>query len=218
MTLSLKEAGRAAALAIVVLITLAAPAAVFAQLPEPAAPGAQPVQTERRAGGEANLVLPDLGVVDVGGYSSRMLLLGGMGVSVLGILFGLVILMQLKNLPVHRSMREISELIYETCKTYLITQGKFIAILEIFIAVVIVLYFGILSQMDAVRVGIILLFSVVGILGSYSVAWFGIRVNTYANSRTAFASLEGRPYPVYAIPIKAGMSIGMLLISVELLI
>jgi K(+)-stimulated pyrophosphate-energized sodium pump len=217
MTLSLKEAGRAAALAIVLLITLAAPAAVFAQQPEPAAPGAQ-VETERRAGGEANLVLPDLGVVDVGGYSSRMLLLVGMGVSALGILFGLVILMQLKNLPVHRSMREISELIYETCKTYLVTQGKFIAILEIFIAVVIVLYFGILSQMDALRVGIILLFSVVGILGSYSVAWFGIRVNTYANSRTAHASLAGLPYPVYAIPLRAGMSIGMLLISVELLI
>ncbi len=89
-------------------------------------------------------------------------------------------------------MREISELIYETCKTYLITQGKFIAILEIFIAVVIVLYFGVLSALEPLRVVIILLFSVIGILGSYSVAWFGIRVNTYANSRTAFASLEGR--------------------------
>ena len=115
-------------------------------------------------------------------------------------------------------MREISELIYETCKTYLIQQGKFIALLEVFIAVVIVLYFGVLSGLDAMRVVIILLFSVVGILGSYGVAWFGIRVNTYANSRTAFASLEGKPYPVYAIPLKAGMSIGMLLISVELLI
>ena len=144
--------------------------------------------------------------------------MGGLLVSVLGMLFGLVILNQLKNLPVHRSMREISELIYETCKTYLITQGKFIAILEIFIAVVIVLYFGVLSGLEAFRVGIILLFSVIGILGSYGVAWFGIRVNTYANSRTAFASLEGKPYPVYAIPLKAGMSIGMLLISVELLI
>ena len=163
-------------------------------------------------------MLPDLSTVDVGGYASRTLLLVGMGVSVVGILFGLVILFQIKNLPVHRSMREISELIYETCKTYLITQGKFIAILEIFIAVVIVLYFGVLSGLEAFRVGIILLFSVVGILGSYSVAWFGIRVNTYANSRTAHASLEGRPYPVYAIPLRAGMSIGMLLISVELLI
>jgi K(+)-stimulated pyrophosphate-energized sodium pump len=217
MTLSMKKCGRAAAAAIVLLIALAAPAVAFAQQPEPAVPEAQ-AEAEPRAGGEANLVLPDLSTVDVGGYSSRMLLLVGMGVSVVGILFGLVILFQIKNLPVHRSMREISELIYETCKTYLITQGKFIAILEIFIAVVIVLYFGVLSGLEAFRVGIILLFSVVGILGSYSVAWFGIRVNTYANSRTAHASLKGQPYPVYAIPLRAGMSIGMLLISVELLI
>src|SRR5688500_3918856 len=115
-------------------------------------------------------------------------------------------------------MAEVSALIYETCKTYLITQGKFIAILEIFIAIVIVLYFGVLTGLEAMRVVIILLFSIVGILGSYAVAWFGIRVNTCANSRAAFASLEGRAYPVYAIPLKAGMSIGMLLISVELLI
>ncbi len=169
-------------------------------------------------GGEANLILPDLSSTDVGGYDGRTLLFGGLGVAALGIIFGLVILNQLKNLPVHRTMREISELIYETCKTYLITQGRFIAILEIFIAVIIVLYFGVLSEMEPLRVGIILLFSVVGILGSYSVAWFGIRVNTYANSRTAFASLEGKAYPVYAIPLRAGMSIGMLLISVELLI
>ena len=158
----------------------------------------QPEPVAHRPGGEANLVLPDLGLTDVGGYSSRTLLLGGVVVSVFGVLFGLLALTQLRNLPVHRSMREISELIYETCKTYLITQGKFLALLEIFIAVIIVLYFGFLSGMDAGRVLIILLFSVVGILGSYGVAWFGIRVNTYANSRTAFASLEGRPYPVYA--------------------
>jgi K(+)-stimulated pyrophosphate-energized sodium pump len=139
-------------------------------------------------------------------------------VSIGGLLFGLMILRQLKNLPVHRSMAEISDLIYETCKTYLITQGRFLAILEIFIAVIIVLYFGFLSGLEPFRVFVILLFSVVGILGSYAVAWFGIRVNTYANSRTAFASLQGRPHPVYAIPLKAGMSIGMLLISVELLI
>ncbi len=112
----------------------------------------------------------------------------------------------------------LSELIYETCKTYLITQGKFILILEAFIAVVIVLYFGVLSQMEPLRVVIILLFSLVGIAGSYGVAWFGIRVNTFANSRTAFASLEGRPFPIYVIPLRAGMSIGMMLISVELLI
>jgi K(+)-stimulated pyrophosphate-energized sodium pump len=139
-------------------------------------------------------------------------------VSAIGIAFGLVILRQIKQMPVHHSMHAISELIYETCKTYLLTQGRFLAVLEIFIAAVIVLYFGVLSDMEAARVGIILLFSVVGILGSYSVAWFGIRVNTYANSRTAFASLAGKAYPVYAIPLRAGMSIGMLLISVELLI
>src|SRR6187401_628464 len=211
----MKGFGRIAALlatGLVLLLMLAAPAAVMAQQPE-GPPGA-----EARRGGEANLVLPDLGTVDVGGYDGRMLLFIGLGISALGILFGLFFLNQLKNLPVHRSMREISELIYETCKTYLITQGKFIALLEIFIAAVIVLYFGVLSGLEPLRVGIILLFSVVGILGSYGVAWFGIRVNTYANSRTAFASLEGRPYPVYAIPLKAGMSIGMLLISVELLI
>jgi K(+)-stimulated pyrophosphate-energized sodium pump len=136
--------------------------------------------------------------------------------------FGLIIYMQLKKLPVHRSMLEISEMIYETCKTYLITQGKFILILWAFIASIVVLYYGWLKPVEgislAVTLPIILLFSLIGILGSYSVAWFGIRVNTFANSRTAFASLEGRPYPIYAIPLKAGMSIGMLLISVELLI
>ena len=113
--------------------------------------------------------------------------------------------MNLKKLPVHRAMREISELIYETCKTYLVTQGKFILILEAFIAVIIILYFGVLSGFSAGRVSIILAFSLVGIAGSYGVAWFGIRVNTFANSRTAFASLEGKPFPLYAIPLKAGM-------------
>src|SRR2546429_28654 len=113
-------------------------------------------------------------------------------------------------------MRETSELIYETCKTYLITQGKFILLLEVFIGTIIVLYFGFLLHFEATRVLIILLFSLIGIAGSYGVAWFGIRINTFANSRTAFASLRGQAYPVYAIPLKAGMSIGMLLISVEL--
>src|SRR5687767_3340567 len=211
---SMREMSRALSrvLSCVLLLMVLVPAMAAAQPPQ------EPAGEAPRAGGEVNLVLPDLSSVDVGGYSSRGLLMVGIGVSALGMLFGLVILMQLKNLPVHRSMREISELIYETCKTYLLTQGKFIAILEIFIAVVIVLYFGILTGLEPLRVGIILLFSVVGILGSYGVAWFGIRVNTYANSRTAFASLEGRPYPVYAIPLRAGMSIGMLLISIELFI
>jgi K(+)-stimulated pyrophosphate-energized sodium pump len=169
-------------------------------------------------GGEANLKLPDLSQVKFLGVDGHTLLLLGLVVCFLGLMFGLAIYMQLKKLPVHKSMREISELIYETCKTYLITQGKFILILEIFIAIIIVLYFGFLLKFEILRVAIILFFSLVGIAGSYGVAWFGIRVNTFANSRTAFASLEGKPYPIYAIPLKAGMSIGMLLISVELLI
>jgi K(+)-stimulated pyrophosphate-energized sodium pump len=174
---------------------------------------------DQRGGGEASLVLPDLSRVNfLGGINGHTLLMIGLVVSALGMVFGLIIYQQLKNLPVHRSMLEISELIYETCKTYLITQGKFILILEAFIAVIIVLYFGVLSGLGINRVVIILLFSLVGIAGSYGVAWFGIRVNTFANSRTAFASLGGKPYPIYAIPLKAGMSIGMLLISVELLI
>jgi K(+)-stimulated pyrophosphate-energized sodium pump len=169
-------------------------------------------------GGEANLQLPELSQVTFGGVDGHSLLLGGIVVCLLGMVFGVMIYMRLKNLPVHKSMQDISELIYETCKTYLITQGKFILILEIFIAVIIILYFGVLLGFEPFRVGIILLFSLVGIIGSYGVAWFGIRVNTFANSRTAFASLEGKPYPIYAIPLQAGMSIGMLLISVELLI
>jgi K(+)-stimulated pyrophosphate-energized sodium pump len=168
-------------------------------------------------GGEANLQLPDLSQVSFVGVDGHTLLLFGIGFCVLGLIFGLTIYSRLKNLPVHRSMREISELIYETCKTYLITQGKFLLLLEAFIAAVIVLYFGVLLHMEALRVAIILLFSVVGIAGSYGVAWFGIRVNTFANSRTAFAALYGKPYPIYKTPLDAGMSIGMMLISVELL-
>ncbi|HYV62801.1 MAG TPA: sodium/proton-translocating pyrophosphatase, partial [Bryobacteraceae bacterium] len=171
------------------------------------------------AQGEAELKLPDLSTVSFfGGISGPALLMGGLAVSVLGLVFGLMMYTHLRNLPVHESMLEISELIYETCKTYLLTQGKFLLILEIFIGAVIVLYFGVLSALPTFQVLIILAFSVVGILGSYGVAWFGIRVNTFANSRTAFASLRGKPFPCYAIPLKAGMSIGMMLISVELLI
>jgi K(+)-stimulated pyrophosphate-energized sodium pump len=172
----------------------------------------------REAGGEANLKLPDLSDVMFMGVNGRTLLMVGLVFCALGIFFGLAIYMNLKKLPVHRAMREISELIYETCKTYLITQGKFILILEAFIAVIIVLYFGVLLKFEAMRVIIILAFSLVGIAGSYGVAWFGIRVNTFANSRTAFAGLAGKPYPIYAIPLRAGMSIGMMLISIELLI
>jgi K(+)-stimulated pyrophosphate-energized sodium pump len=167
-------------------------------------------------GSEADLVLPDLSQVSFAGISSQTLLLAGLGICVLGLIFGLVIYTQLKNLPVHRSMREISELIYETCKTYLITQGKFILILELFIGVIMAFYFGVLRDFSALKVAVILVFSLIGIAGSYGVAWFGIRINTFANSRTAFAGLRGLPFPIHDIPLKAGMSIGMLLISVEL--
>ena len=153
-----------------------------------------------------------------GGINGRTLLMGGLVVCALGLLFGLMTFTQLKNLPVHPSMLEVSELIYETCKTYLVTQGKFILLLEVFIGAIIVFYFGVLERLEPFRVVIILLFSLIGIAGSYGVAWFGIRVNTFANSRTAFASLRGKPFPIYAIPLQAGMSIGMLLISVELLL
>ncbi len=171
------------------------------------------------AGGEAGLKLPDLSQVTFLGIDGHKLLLFGIVICIFGLGFGLAIYSRLKNLPVHKSMRDISELIYETCKTYLITQGKFLMILWVFIAVVIVLYFGWLAPVQpvAVTLPIILVFSLVGIAGSYGVAWFGIRVNTFANSRTAFASLRGKPYPIYSTPLQAGMSIGMMLISVELL-
>ncbi|HET8633925.1 MAG TPA: sodium-translocating pyrophosphatase [Gemmatimonadales bacterium] len=167
-------------------------------------------------GGEADLRVPELSSVTFFGMPGHTLLLYGLVFCGLGLLFGLVSYSQLKRLPVHETMREVSELIYETCKAYLIQQGRFLMLLELFIGVVIVLYFGLLRHYAASMVLVILAFSVLGILGSYGVAWFGIRVNTFANSRTAFASLRGKPYPCYAIPIKAGMSIGMLLISVEL--
>src|SRR5881296_570287 len=177
---------------------------------------AQGAQPEHR-GGEVNLIVPDLSrVTFLSGISGPSLLMGGLLIALLGMVFGLVIYKRLRNLAVHESMREISELIYETCKTYLQTQGKFLMILEIFIGAAIIFYFGLLQRLEVYRVVIILIFSIIGILGSYSVAWFGIRVNTFANSRTAFASLRGRPYPCYYIPMESGMSIGMLLISVEL--
>ncbi len=191
---------------------------------------AQGEPAPRRAGGEANLRLPDLSKESFLGVDGHTLLLLGIVICFLGLLFGLGIYMNLKKLPVHRSMREISELIYETCKTYLVTQGKFILVLWIFIGLIVAVYFGWLATtVDPVtgavthgfpplKVLIIILFSLIGIGGSYGVAWFGIRVNTFANSRTAFASLAGKPYPIYAIPLSAGMSIGMMLISVELLI
>src|SRR6202453_3820173 len=185
---------------------------------------AQPASSSETAGGEASLKLPDLSSVSFlnGAIDGHRLLLIGILFCIFGLGFGMVIYMRLKNLPVHRSMREISELIYETCKTYLVTQGKFILLLWAFIAVIIAAYFGWLAPVPgksvALTLPIILAFSLVGIAGSYGVAWFDTRVNTFANSRTAFASLPGKPFPVYQIPLEAGMSIGMMLISVELLI
>jgi K(+)-stimulated pyrophosphate-energized sodium pump len=203
--------------------------AIPAGTPQAAAPSGTAAPTSGTAvpahvGGEASLKLPAFDA------TSKTLLFLGLVVCVGGMAFGLIIFQQLKALPVHSSMREISELIYETCKTYLLTQGKFLLILWVFIAAVVAVYFGRLVEvvdaatnqvtygMPLERVAIILLFSLVGIAGSYFVAWFGIRINTYANSRTAFASLRGKPFPCYEIPLKAGMSIGMLLISVELLL
>ena len=171
--------------------------------------------------GEASLKLPDLSQVTFLGVDGHKLLTVGILFCVFGLIFGLSIYSRLKNLPVHRAMREVSELIYETCKTYLFTQGKFLLLLWVFIAVVIVLYFGVLSPVPdkpvSITLPVILLFSLLGMAGSYGVAWFGIRVNTFANSRTAFAGLRGKPFPIYQIPLQAGMSIGMMLISVELL-
>ncbi|HLK51030.1 MAG TPA: sodium-translocating pyrophosphatase [Bryobacteraceae bacterium] len=180
---------------------------------------AGPLIAQEQGGGEANLIIPNLdSATFLGGIGGRSLLMVGLVVSALGFMFGLMIFTRLKNMPVHTSMREVSELIYETCKTYLATQGKFLMLLEGFIAVIIVFYFGFLQGFEAYKVVIILLFSVVGIMGSFSVAAFGMRVNTFANSRAAFGSLTGKAYPCYDIPLQAGMSIGMMLVCVELLI
>ena len=201
------------------LAVVAGPLATASLAAQQAPQSAQAAQT---AGGEANLKIPDLTNTTVPvtffGVSGHSLLMFGLVVCALGLIFGLVMYTRLKNMAVHESMRAVSELIYETCKTYLITQGKFIFILWVFIGAVIAMYFGALQHFTLDKVFIILVFSVIGILGSYGVAWFGIRVNTFANSRTAFAALRGKPYPCYAIPLSAGMSIGMLLISVELVL
>jgi K(+)-stimulated pyrophosphate-energized sodium pump len=199
-------------LALVLLGAMAGPALDAAWAQGAAAPA------QHQGGGEANLKIPDLSQVSFGSMTGRALLQWGLLVCLLGLGFGMMIFRQLKGLPVHQSMREISELIYETCKTYLVTQGKFLMILWVFIAVIVTFYYGVLQAFSSQQVAIILFFSLVGIGGSYGVAWFGMRINTFANSRTAFASLRGLAFPVYAIPLRAGMSVGMLLISVELLI
>ncbi len=169
---------------------------------------------------EADLNLPDLDSIRFlgGSITGHDLLCWGLLICVLGMAFGGVMFTNLKNLPVHKSMKDISELIYETCKTYVQSQMKFLAILWLFIGAIIFIYFGWLKPVGFGNVVIILLFSLIGIAGSVTVAWFGIRINTFANSRSAFASLKGKPFPTYAIPIRSGISIGMLLISIELLI
>jgi K(+)-stimulated pyrophosphate-energized sodium pump len=200
------------ALAIALALALS-PIAIFAQ-PETTPPDA-PAQ-QHMPGGEVNIHLPDLNQGDFLGLTGHQILLSGLVVCVLGLAFGAWTYMGVRSLPVHRSMAEISELIYETCKAYLIQQGKFLLILELFIGAVIVAYFAMIGFPFS-RIAIILLFSLIGIAGSYGVAWYGIRINTLANSRTAFASLRGKAFPVCDIPLQAGMSVGMMLISVELL-
>jgi K(+)-stimulated pyrophosphate-energized sodium pump len=230
---SMKRPGLRLALVALALLACFAPIApsALAQAPASETPASHASAAPRHAaGGEANLILPDLSQAKFLGLDGRTLLMGGLVISALGLVFGFVIYTQLRGMPVHRSMLDVSELIYTTCKAYLIQQGKFLMLLWVFIAAVVGVYFGKLahfedpvthtmqSGMPLGRVAIILAFSLVGIAGSYGVAWFGIRVNTFANSRTAFAALKGKPFPCYAIPLKAGMSIGMALISVELLI
>jgi len=193
--------------------TLALLAALLGAAVPAAAQVAAPAHTP---GGEVNIKLPSLEQGEFFGLSGHQFLLGGLAVCVLGLLFGLWTYLGVRKLPVHRSMAEISELIYETCKAYLIQQGKLLLVLELFIGTVIVAYFWMIG-FPFYRIAIILVFSLIGMGGSYGVAWYGIRINTLANSRTAFASLTGKPYPVYAIPLRAGMSVGMMLISVELL-
>jgi K(+)-stimulated pyrophosphate-energized sodium pump len=188
----------------------------FAPVALPLAAQEAQVQAEHRPGGEVNIRLPDLNQGDFLGFTGHEILLSGLVVCVLGLLFGLWSYTRVKNLPVHRTMAEISDLIYETCKAYMIQQGKLLLVLLGFIGTVIVVYF-LLTGLELSKIAVILLFSVIGMAGSYGVAWFGIRINTFANSRTAFASLRGKAWPVSDIPLRAGMSVGMMLISVELL-
>jgi K(+)-stimulated pyrophosphate-energized sodium pump len=208
-----RPAFRSLTLLLLLLGAIAPVAAPFAAAAaqEPAQAGA-----EHRPGGEVNIRLPDLNQGDFLGFTGHEILLSGLVVCVLGLLFGLFSYNRVRNLPVHRSMAEISDLIYETCKAYMIQQGKLLLVLLGFIGTVIVVYF-LLTGLEVSKIAIILLFSLIGMAGSYGVAWFGIRINTFANSRTAFASLRGKAWPVSDIPLRAGMSVGMMLISVELL-
>lgn len=194
-----------AALPLLLLLTAFAPAR------------AVPAAEDGPSGGEASLVLPDLSqVTTLGGVSGRALLGIGILVCLAGLAFGATTFARLRRLPVHSSMREVAELIYSTCRTYLTQQGRFLLVLWGFIAVVIVVYYRFLVGFAWGKVAVVIAFSLLGMAGSYAVAWFGIRVNTFANARTAYASLRGKPLPVHRIPLQAGMAIGMVLISLEL--
>jgi K(+)-stimulated pyrophosphate-energized sodium pump len=195
------------------------------RVPTLACPGKGPMQSERlhatattqsNHGTDVSMVLPDFSSVRIAGLDGRSILFICLGVSLVGVCIGIAMLRRVRAFPTHPAMSEVAELIWATCKTYLRDQGKFVFGLNALISLMIVVYFGFGLELEAFQVITILLSSIAGILGSYGVAWFGIRVNTYANARTAFASLTGRAYPVYSLPLKAGMSIGMLLISVEL--
>ena len=208
----LDRAGRlVAAVALVVGMTVLTAPVLLAAQPASAADAAH-----HRPGGEVNIQLPDLNQGDFLGMTGHQILLSGLIVCVLGLLFGLWTYTAVKNLPVHKSMADVSAIIYETCKAYLIQQGKFLLILELFIGTVMIAYFW-LTGLEPGRIAIVIVFSLIGIGGSYGVAWYGIRINTLANSRTAFASLRGKAFPVCDIPLRSGMSVGMMLISVELL-
>ena len=173
-------------------------------------------QSGSHVGGEANLQLPKLDSVSFLGLPGSVLLGLGLIVCALGLVFGIITYSQLNRMPVHTAMREVSELIYTTCKTYLKQQGRFLMLLWAFIAAIIVIYYLFLVDFGVGRTAVVILFSLIGMGGSYAVAWYGIRVNTLANSRTAHAAMSGRPYPCHDIPLRSGMSIGMVLISVEL--
>lgn len=164
---------------------------------------------------EADLVVPSIKDASLSSYN---LLLIGIAISVIGLIFGFIEFLRIKKMDVHASMAEVGNTIFETCKTYLIQQGKFLLVLEVLIGLCIAFYFGYLQGMELKNVLIILAWSVIGILGSYAVAWFGIRMNTLANARTAFVSLKGNPLNILNIPLKAGMSIGVCLVSVELIL
>src|SRR6266850_686437 len=169
--------------------------------------------------GENDIIVPDLTKVKfegLGGVSGATLMYIGLVICLIGAIFGLVQYKQTKSLPVHKSMADVSNTIWETCKTYLFTQGRFLAILWVLIAICMIYYFKVLQGNPLGNVLVILLCSILGIMGSYGVAWFGIRINTVSNSRTAFSALKGNPLATLGIPLRSGMSVGLLLVAVEL--